>query len=227
MISAGGALPSLDDRLLAALKCFPQGSLGADIGADHGRLACHLLARDICRHVIVSDISAKALGKAKTLLARHGLHDRATFVQADGFEAIDRPVDAVAVMGMGGTTIARMLNNKQHLGNATLVLSAHTGQPALRKALHQAGYVLHREQVVKSQGRYYTVIEARRGQAAYTPQQLYTGPALCADDPALLQGYLQWRFEVVSAQRAPDTQLHLTWLKEAIGHATGDSTHNL
>lgn len=215
-MSPGGALPALDERLMAAARCFRNGCVGADIGADHGRLSCYLLARNICSHMIVSDISAKALVKAKTLLERHGLASRATFMVADGFEAIANPVGTVAVMGMGGAAISGMLARANRLGTANLVLSAHTGQPALRKALCDAGYILSGEQVVRSAGRFYTVMDARRGAADYSPRQLYIGPGLWAATAAELTAYLQWRLGVTAAERNQQTVQHLVWLKEEI-----------
>lgn len=217
--SPGGALPALDARLMAAAQYFAKGGTGADIGADHGRLSCYLLANDICRHMIVSDVSAEALSKAETLLRRHGLQARARFVIADGFDAVTEPVDTIAVMGMGGAAIASMLGKADRAGNANLVLSAHTGQPELRKALWHAGYTLDHEQVVRSAGRFYTVMNARRGAADYTPQQLYMGHGLWAAHPADVTAYLVWRLGVVSAQRGADTAQHIQWLEEALHDA--------
>ncbi|NLZ88544.1 MAG: SAM-dependent methyltransferase, partial [Clostridiales bacterium] len=57
--------PSLDERLSAAVRCFPVCDTGADIGADHGKLACWLLLNNRCNRMIVSDISAKALKRAE------------------------------------------------------------------------------------------------------------------------------------------------------------------
>ncbi len=220
-------MPALDERLLAAARCFKPGDMGADIGADHGRLSMYLLANGICRHMIVSDISEKALAKAKTLLTRHGLDGRATFVTADGFDAINSRVETVAILGMGGRVIAGMLKDVDKLGEAKLVVSAHTGQPELRRALSQVGYVLAGEQVVRSMGRFYTVIEARKGDRSYSPQQMYIGPSLWAEDADELTDYLQWRLDVVSMERGRNTPQHIVWLKEALEHAQGNRSGHL
>ena len=66
-------LPALDERLACAAALFPACEYGADIGADHGRLSCALLASGKCRRMCVADISAESLEKAKRLLRLHGL----------------------------------------------------------------------------------------------------------------------------------------------------------
>ena len=61
-------MPQLDARLQAVAALFTPCETGADIGADHGKLSCYLLAHNICKKMIVTDISAGSLSKAKQLL---------------------------------------------------------------------------------------------------------------------------------------------------------------
>ena len=95
-------LLTLDKRLSAVAGLFPVCKYGVDIGADHGRLACWLLGQGICQRMIISDISPDSLNKARRLLARHGLHNRADFVVADGLAAVTKRVDTVVIAGIGG-----------------------------------------------------------------------------------------------------------------------------
>ncbi|NLC33548.1 MAG: SAM-dependent methyltransferase [Clostridiales bacterium] len=212
-------LPKLDERLELIANLVPKCSLAADIGADHGRLSCYLLSKNICNKMIVSDISADSLKKSKQLLELHQLDHLAHFVVADGLEAVDRPVDIVIIAGLGGKTIAGILREHSRIQDAELIVSAHTNLPFLRETLTNYSYSLQRETVVRASGRYYTVIEAVKGENFYSPKQLYVGINLCDSDGHTLIDYLSWRMDVISATRTPQKEMYLGWLNEEIDRA--------
>ena len=222
-------LPKLDARLQEAADSIPEGCrLAADIGADHGRLSCWLLASGRCRDMLITDISDAALSKARRLLALHDLSDRARFVVADGFNAIAEPVDAVVVCGLGSKTIAGMLKQADRLQGARLILSANTQLPLLRSALMDAGYRLISETIVQAAGRYYSIMVAEPGCMQLTPRELYIGTALRGSDSVSLQAYFAWRLEVASARRGTKQQAQeIEWLKEEIAHAKGQQPDHL
>ncbi len=194
-------LPKLDDRLSKAAELFPSCRLGADIGADHGRLSLHLLASGRCERMVVSDISGPALDKARTLLSRHGLDRKAVCTQADGLEALAEPVQAVSILGMGGDTIAAILARApERLAGASLILSPHTELAHLRAALPGIGYRIGRECIARAGGRFYVLLLAVPGDSAYTEKELLLGPGLLRERPPLFQEYLLWRQRV--AQKA-------------------------
>ncbi len=214
-------LPQLDARLSKVLSLVPGCSLAADIGADHGRLSLHLLRQGICERMIVSDISAASLQKARKLLAFHGFDDRADFVVADGFEAVTQPVQAVIVTGLGGESICRMLKKAGRLGEARLLLSPQTQTALLRGALGESGYRIEAEHLVTAAGRWYTILQAVPGQQALSDRERYLGYALKGSADAKVSDYLTWRLDVLSAARDADPQ-HKQWLEEAIRHETGE-----
>ena len=217
-------LPLLDARLRCAADLVPQCSVAADIGADHGRLACYLLSNNICDRMIVSDISADSLAKSKRLLMLHGLDRRAKLVVADGLDAINEPVDAVVIAGMGGRTIAAILRNYDKIGDARLIVSAHTEMHLLRQKLYEYGFCFESETVVRANGRFYTVLLSRRGRAEYSPRQLYTGIALRGE---CVTEYLQWRYDVEAARRDDMSQVHLRWLKEEIERENSNESDDI
>lgn len=218
-------VPLLDTRLLCIAGLVPTCDIAADIGADHGRLSCHLLANNICRHMIVSDISPDSLSKSRHLLALHSLDHRADFVVADGLDAImNPPVDAVVIAGMGGRTIADILKKHDRIGNAKLIVSAHTDNYLLRQRLFEYGFCFEEEVVIRSNGRFYTVLTARRGQCNYTQRELYIGPTLSGD---CLLDYLEWRKNVVGICRDRASKLHLGWLIEEINNEKSKQSNNI
>ena len=93
-------LPLLDDRLARAAALFPACAYGADIGADHGRLSCILLARGVCERMCVADVSAPSLQKARHLLDVHGLADRADVIVGDGLTFVLRDGTEQKVTGV-------------------------------------------------------------------------------------------------------------------------------
>lgn len=219
--------PSLDERLSAAVRCFPVCDTGADIGADHGKLACWLLLNNRCNRMIVSDISAKALKRAERLLDRHGLLHRVALVCADGFVALSGDVQAVAVLGMGGDRIAGMLREAYRLGDAKLIVSPQSRHSVVRTALSLHGYAFENEHVVQSAGRFYTVIEATRGSARYSEKELYVGPVLRSTASASVRDYLIWRRHVAGMDRRVAGERHVAWLTEAIEHERDSFTDDM
>ena len=138
---------------------------------------------------------------------------------ADGLDAIDRPVDTVIIAGIGGKTIAGILSKHSRIQDANLIVSAHTNLPFLRETLNKYSYSLQSETVVRASGRYYTVIEAEKGENFYSPKQLYIGINLCDSDGHTLIDYLSWRIDVINATRTPEKAMYLEWLNEEIDRA--------
>lgn len=217
-------LPLLDARLRCAADLVPRCSLAADIGADHGRLACDLLSNNVCDRMIVSDISGDSLGKSRRLLKLHGLEHRAELVVADGLDAITEPVSAVIIAGMGGRTIADIMQKNEKIGDARLIVSAHTEMHLLRQKLYEYGFCFESETVLRANGRFYTVLSSRRGRAEYSPRQLYIGYALQGE---CVKEYLHWRRDVTAARRGDMSQMHLRWLEEEIERENGNQSDNI
>lgn len=220
--------PALDERLQAVAALFIPSMLGADIGADHGHLSCALLQSGKCQRMIVSDISAASLEKAQKLFARHGLDRRADFRVADGFAAL-RPgekAECAALCGVGGALMARILqrSDAESLPRA-LVLSANTDIPLVRTVLMGLGYRLTAERIVRAKRRFYIVMRAERGAAAYSERDLYLGPVLLQERPELLRDYLTWREGVVACEAGHEKQLQ--WIREELAYAAGNCTNGL
>lgn len=208
-------LPSLDERLSCASALFPACAYGADIGADHGRLSCFLLATGKCERMCVADISAESLEKARRLLNLHGLSDRADIQVGDGLQALLRPADAIAILGMGGHTLSEILERgKDRLAKATLVLSAHTQLPLVRKTLMQLSYHITEEKIAHAAGRFYVVLRAEYGAIQYDDRALFLGPQLMETEEENYPEYLAWRIDVIRCERTETAARQLKWLEE-------------
>lgn len=194
-------LPQLDERLSKAAKLFPACGYGADIGADHGRLSCFLLANDRCARMCISDLSAPSLEKAERLIRMHGLKDRADFCVGDGITVLPQKADAIAVLGMGGKTIAHIIKDGQEkLKGAVLVLSAHTELHLLRKAIVEIDYSIETEDIAYAGGRFYVIIRAVPGRTEYTEKEILIGPRLLEGKSEHYVNYLEWRKSVLACE---------------------------
>ena len=201
---------ALDSRLLAAYEMVPSCRVCADIGADHGKLSAALLSEGRVEHMLVADISEKALAKARKLLAYGRLADKATFSVADGLDALKvlqgQAVDAVCILGMGGDTIAGVLHRgKALLQGAVLVMGAQTELPVIRQALCDIGYRLREERPVEAAGRMYVLMRAtlqKSGEASYNRQELLLGPCLFETCPKEWKPILLRRETLLKKARA-------------------------
>ena len=188
----------LDARLALAAELYQPCSTGADVGTDHGLLPCHLLEQGVCEQMILTDVSPKALARARTEVCKRHLESRTHLVCGDGLEALDAPCGCISITGMGGRTIAGILHRGQEkLRGAALVLCAHTEQPEARQALQEIGYRLQREEPCLCNGHAYLVWLAVPGEMQLQPMEMLCGRELFYSKSPMLQPYLQHRLDAL------------------------------
>ena len=169
----------LDARLSLAYDLYDPCELAADIGTDHAHLPAALLQRGRCRHMILTDLSESALRNARDEMIRLRLTDRVSLRAGDGLSPLDETCGMISVTGMGGRTIRGiLLEGREKLRGASLILSAHTDLPLIRDAVRLIGYHLDREEPCFCAGRYYLVIRARPGARDMTPREIRLGGPL-------------------------------------------------
>jgi len=205
----------LDERLQTAADLFPACAYGADIGADHGRLSCYLLESGKCQRMCVSDVSAPSLKKAETLLALMGLRSRADCLVGSGLSVLTHPAQAIAILGMGGHTMAEiLLSGKDKLQGSALILSAHTDTDLIRRILPQLHYRIDEEKIAHAAGRYYVILRAVPGEETYTERQYLLGPRLMETSAAHYEDYLAWQVRMTLPKRTEEAGMYLQMLKE-------------
>ena len=159
----------LRPRLQAAADMINGSHLAADIGCDHGRLSVALLQQGRADRVIASDISAPSLQKATELAALCGLGSRLTTVLSDGMAHLGPDeADAIAICGMGGELIARILEaNLPAAKNARCItMQPMRGIEELRQFLRKNEFRIIDERLVLDAGRIYQIIGAKSGDPA-------------------------------------------------------------
>lgn len=189
----------LDARLSAIAGLVPPCERAADIGADHGFLGAHLLLVGRCAFVQFADISAESLQKARRLIGKLKLENRADFVVGDGAEALNAPVGAAVIAGLGAEVICGIIaRGREKLGGAQLILSPNLDAPMVRRFLMENSYQIVDEALVAEGRRFYPVIAAQPGEARYDRRQLLAGPALLKKRPDTLLAYADHRMSVIA-----------------------------
>lgn len=165
--------PKLSKRLSAIveLAAAPEPCCGciADVGCDHGWIAITLILKGLAKKVIASDLRQGPLDRARQHIAEYELEDRISAVLAGGLEHISKEEvpDGAVIAGMGGYLITDIL--KEAVGRQvlprTLILQPQNGWERVREYLAQEGYEIEAENMVKEDGKYYTLLRAVRSDA--------------------------------------------------------------
>ena len=183
----------LSERLNAVKEYIPVGSVVADIGADRGELSLELIASGIAPKVILADISAKSLERAKVLFGEREERKKAEFRVGNGLEVL-RPgeADAAVFAGMGGPTICGILENSPEVVNSlkAMVIQAMGNSDKVRKTLLELGFCLKGESLVEEEGQFYFILYAVPGEQRLDETELYAVPCLLARKDGTLKRYL-------------------------------------
>lgn len=170
----------LNERLLTAVQFVREGSRLADIGTDHGYLPIFLILEGRIPFAIAADINRGPLDKADENINKYALDGKIKTVLCDGLRSIDKDeVDDVAIFGMGGELIVKILDESPWLKDAAkrLILQPMTHPEKLRKYLADNGYRIIGEAISFDRGKIYQTICAE-----------YDGIIRKFDDITLLYG---------------------------------------
>lgn len=154
----------LTPRLRILADRVPQGARFADIGTDHGHLPLYLMREGRIDQAIASDIRPGPLEHAKENAAFHGFTEQVRFVLAGGLDGIQaEDCDTIAIAGMGGETIAEILNDAPwtQKGDHLILLQPMTSVYELRQWLWENGYCIEDEAVCAEGRRHYVILSVR------------------------------------------------------------------
>ena len=153
----------MNGRLLTVASLIRPGSRAADIGTDHALLPVYLVRNGICPFVVASDIREGPLQMAARNVSRTGLTEQITLIRTDGLRGIElfQP-DDIVIAGMGGETVARILNEAAWIKDTRirLLLQPMTKPELLREYLCRNGFAILRERAVRDRGHLYAVMAA-------------------------------------------------------------------
>lgn len=169
----------LSPRLRAAAELVPPGARFADIGTDHAYLPVWLLLNGVIDKAIAADLRQGPLERARETAEKYSVSDRMDFRLCDGLAGLRAgEADAIAIAGMGGETIAKILAGAPWTKGEgiTLILQPMSSQPDLRQWLAGNGYAIEQEQIAREDKMLYTIMLVKAGaMPVMTPAELWAG----------------------------------------------------
>ena len=151
----------LTPRLRAVADLVPEGAALADIGTDHAYLPVCLLLGGKISCAIAADLRPGPLNRAKLTAKEYDCSENLDFRLCDGLSAIaPGEVDTIVIAGMGGETIASILQAAPWTKSAeyTLILQPMSAQNDLRAWLWRSGYSIDQEQIICEGNKLYNIM---------------------------------------------------------------------
>lgn len=150
----------MDNRLLFVAKLIDGANTICDIGTDHAFLPIYLIENDKAKRVIASDINLAPLNVGQKNVIKAGVADKIELRLSCGFENYkENEFDLAVIAGMGGETIAEIIDNAKIPLNMPLILQPMTCCDRLIDYLNDNGFGIIEHIAVKSDGRIYNVIK--------------------------------------------------------------------
>lgn len=156
----------LSKRLETVVSFVRPGSRAADVGTDHGYVPIWLLDHGVAEHAIAMDVRPGPLERAEEHRQQHKLEDKMEIRLSDGLKELrDGEADTVIIAGMGGELMLRILAGGAHVWDSVTdwILSPQSEWDTFRHGLETMGFVIDREIMLCEDGKYYIVLQVRRG----------------------------------------------------------------
>lgn len=196
-------------RMKLIANTVTKGNVVADIGCDHGYVSIYLIKQDISPKVIAMDLREGPLKKAKTNTRQSNdkkVIENIEFRISNGFEKLKpKEVDTAIIAGMGGGLICKIIKDGEKVVRELkeLIISPQSEIADVRHFLHDNGYRIVSQWMIKDDGKFYTVIKVVNGKDIdYTEIEYKYGKKLIDEKNQILREYLEWdkkRLEKVAA----------------------------
>jgi len=156
----------LTPRLQIVADLVPSGTKFADIGTDHAYLPTWLILHGVIEHAIAADLRPGPLERARETAEKYSVSGKMDFRLCDGLTGLrEEEANAIAIAGMGGGTIAHILENASWTKNEgiTLILQPMSSQEDLRRWLASNGYRIEKERIAREDKTLYTIFLVKAG----------------------------------------------------------------
>ena len=158
----------ISERLATVAGLIPQGSDFVDIGTDHGYVPIWLFQNGRIRSAIAMDVNKGPLARAKENRDKYGFTEVMDIRLSNGFEKLKPGEgDSVLIAGMGGPLMIRIIEDGRENASSiqTWVLQPQSEIPSVRRYLHEHGFIIVEEIMLKDEGKYYMAMKAVVGKA--------------------------------------------------------------
>jgi len=187
----------LSQRLKAVADSVTIGNRVADVGCDHAYISIYLIENDIASFVTAMDVNKGPLERARENITRQGYDNRIHTRLSDGLHEMEPgEANTILIAGMGGALIVRILGEglKSVQKSSELVLQPQSELFLVRRFLHQIGFCIVQEQMLKEDGKYYIIIKAipAQKQETYDREVFYQyGKLLLEQREPIVKEYLK------------------------------------
>ena len=215
---------NIGERLSKVVDLCPEATVIADIGCDHGYVACELVLENKARMVIATEKSEKCLLKAVKLANDINIATFLSFRIGDGFEPITKhdKVDFGVIAGMGGLEIIEILKKKPKK-LYDFVFQPMNNVLELRHYLLKHHYKILVDKKVYENGKYYDIIRVTNGENDFADIEIYFGKSnFKGKNIKTFYGYLIERKDSLLKLReevgglSANTQKELDYVEEAL-----------
>lgn len=148
----------------------------ADIGTDHGYVPIYLFLKGKIKKAYACDVRKGPLETCRSNIALYGAEDVIETRLGSGLIPV-KPYEAeTAIMaGMGGMLIVHILQDSPEVAASLkeLILSPQRDFGEVRKYLHQIGFSIAEEHMLKEDGKPYVIMRCIRGAETYENEMEY------------------------------------------------------
>ncbi len=151
----------LSERLRKAAGLITRGNTVADVGCDHAYTSIYLCRERIAPRVIAMDVNRGPLKNAKQHVEEAGLSEQIELRLSDGVQRLaPGEADTILLCGMGGLLMLRILTAYPEVTKAAkeLILQPQSEVALVRHFLHDNGYEIMQECMVKEDGKFYVMM---------------------------------------------------------------------
>lgn len=185
----------LSKRLSAVAGEVTRGNVLADVGTDHGYIPIYLLLEGVIPRAIAMDVNQGPLDRAKEHMEEYGLEQVMETRLSNGLQRLEaQEADSIVIAGMGGALMTDILDQGQHVIGVgkELILQPQSEIFKVRHFLHDHGYRIMKEKILKEEGKYYFILKAVPGTQNFSEEFLYEyGEYLLLCQDPLMREYLQ------------------------------------
>jgi len=155
----------LSKRLLKIAEIVKFPTL-CDIGTDHARLPVYLVKSRVITRAAACDVNSGPLSRARENIRQAGLERVIETRLGNGLAPINPgEFECCVIAGLGGRLIAEIISNglETALKFGQLILSPHRDAEFLRRFLHENGFAITGEEIIRDAGKWYFIMDCRAG----------------------------------------------------------------
>lgn len=153
----------LSKRLLAVASLVTPNNRVVDVGCDHAYTSIYLVENNIIPYAIAMDINQGPIDRARENIKKYGFEARIDARKSTGLEKLSvGEADTILIAGMGGALTIQILSEQLEVVKAAreLVLQPQSEIHLVRRMLHDNGFFITKENMIKDDGKYYVMMKA-------------------------------------------------------------------